>query len=163
MIFKNEGAAAGASLEHVHSQLIATSFIPPRVEAELAAGQKHFEKTGNNAWAEMLDREVADGSRIVATTDRFILHCPFASRLSGQMELSPRVSATGFESTSDNDLKPLAKLLKTALQSLNNVFPDAPSTPTTSTTATSLARPATANGRADIGANADMREVVSCV
>ena len=126
MIFKNEGAAAGASLEHVHSQLIATSFIPPRVEAELAAGQKHFEKTGNNAWAEMLDREVADGSRIVATTDRFILHCPFASRLSGQMELSPRVSATGFESTSDNDLKPLAKLLKTALQSLNNVFPDAP-------------------------------------
>ncbi len=126
MIFKNEGATAGASLEHVHSQLIATSFIPPRIEAELAAGQNHFEKTGNNAWAEMLNREVTDGSRIVATTDRFILHCPFASRFSGQMELSPRASATGFESTSDTDLKSLAKLLKNALRSLNNAFPDAP-------------------------------------
>jgi len=126
MIFKNEGAAAGASLEHVHSQLLATSFIPPRIEAELAAGQKHFEATGNDAWAQLLDRELADGSRIVTTTDRYILNCPFASRFSGQMCLSPRASVSGFESTSDSDLKPLAELLKSALQSLNDVFPDAP-------------------------------------
>jgi galactose-1-phosphate uridylyltransferase len=46
MIFKNEGAAAGASLEHVHSQLLATSFVPVRIEAELEAGQTHFEQTG---------------------------------------------------------------------------------------------------------------------
>jgi UDPglucose--hexose-1-phosphate uridylyltransferase len=126
MIFKNEGAAAGASLEHVHSQLLATSFIPPRIEAELAAGQKHFEATGNDAWAQLLDRELADGSRIVTTTDQYILHCPFASRFSGQMCLSPKASVSGFESTFDTNLKPLAKLLKSALQSLNDVFPDAP-------------------------------------
>ena len=70
MIFKNEGAAAGASLEHVHSQLLATSFVPPRMEAELAAGQKYFEETGNSIRAEMLDQELADGSRIVATPPR---------------------------------------------------------------------------------------------
>lgn len=126
MIFKNEGAAAGASLEHVHSQLLATSFIPPRIEAELAAGQKHFEETGRSLWAETLKRELADGSRIVTTTDQYILHCPFASRFSGQMCLSPRASVSGFESTSDAELKPLAELLKNALQSLHNVFPDAP-------------------------------------
>lgn len=127
MIFKNEGAAAGASLEHVHSQLLATSFIPPRIEAELAAEQKHFEGTGNNAWAQLLDRELADGSRIVAVTDQFILHCPFASRFSGQMCLSPKATtASGFESTSDAALTPLAGLLKNALQSLNTVFSDAP-------------------------------------
>ena len=115
MIFKIEGAAAGASLEHVHSQLLATSFIPPRIEAELAAGQKHFEVTGNSAWAQLLDQELADGSRIVATSDQYILHCPFASRFSGQMCLSPRASVTGFESTSDAELKPLAEILKSAL------------------------------------------------
>ena len=126
MIFKNEGAAAGASLEHVHSQLLATSFIPPRIEAELASGHKHFEATGNNAWAQLLDRELTDGSRIVTKTDQYILHCPFASRFSGQMWLSPKACVPGFESTSDADLKPLAELLKSALQSLNDVFPDAP-------------------------------------
>lgn len=126
MIFKNEGAAAGASLEHVHSQLLATSFIPLRIEAELAAGQKHFEATGNNAWAQLLGRELANESRIVTTTDQYILHCPFASRFSGQICLSPKASVPGFESTSDADLRPLAKLLKSVLQSLNDVFPDAP-------------------------------------
>ena len=126
MIFKNEGSAAGASLEHVHSQLLATSFIPPRIAAELAAGQKHFEESGNNAWAEMLDRELADGSRIVATNDQYILHCPFASRFSGQMVLSPRASMPGFESTSDDDLIAFAELFKRSLQSLNEVFPEAP-------------------------------------
>jgi len=126
MIFKNEGAAAGASLEHVHSQLLATSFIPPRIEAELAAGQKHFESTGDNAWAQLLDRELAEESRVVTTTDQYILHCPFASRFSGQMCLSPKASVPGFESTSDTDLALLAELLKSALQSLDDVFPDAP-------------------------------------
>lgn len=126
MIFKNEGAAAGASLEHVHSQLLATSFIPPRIEAELAAGQKHFEETGDSAWVQLLDQELADGSRIVKTTDQYILHCPFAGRFSGQMCLSPRASVPGFESTSDAELKSIAELLKNALQSLHDVFPDTP-------------------------------------
>lgn len=126
MIFKNEGAAAGASLEHVHSQLLATSFIPPRIEAELVAGQMCFEATGNRAWAQLLDHELADGFRIVTTTDQYILHCPFASRFSGQMCISPRASVHGFESTSDAELKPLAELLKSALQSLHAVFHDAP-------------------------------------
>ena len=125
MIFKNEGAAAGASLEHVHSQLLATSFMPPKIEAELAAGQKHFDQTGNDAWSEMLDRELQDRSRIVVATDEHILHCPFASRLSGQMCLYPEASLPGFESTSNHDLTLLAKLLKTALESLNAVFPEA--------------------------------------
>ena len=126
MIFKNEGIAAGASLEHVHSQLLATSFTPPEIEAKLAAGKKHFDQTEKNAWSEMLARELADGSRIVAVTDQYILHCPFASRFPGQMCLYPTAPLPGFEATSDGDLTLLAKLLKTALKSLNDVFPNAP-------------------------------------
>ncbi|NQV25793.1 MAG: galactose-1-phosphate uridylyltransferase [Rhodopirellula sp.] len=125
MIFKNEGAAAGASLEHVHSQLLATSFIPPRIEAELAAGQRHFEQTRVNVWAEMLHRELAEDTRIVTATGPYILLCPFASRFPGQMCIFPQASVAGFESTSDADLQPLAELLKNALRSLDEVSPDA--------------------------------------
>ena len=35
LVFKNQGPRAGASLAHVHSQLIALPFIPPAVEAEI--------------------------------------------------------------------------------------------------------------------------------
>ena len=38
LIFKNHGVAAGASLEHPHSQLIATPILPELVAEELAGG-----------------------------------------------------------------------------------------------------------------------------
>lgn len=38
-IFKNHGAMAGASIPHLHSQVIATAFVPPRVRHEAAAFQ----------------------------------------------------------------------------------------------------------------------------
>lgn len=36
-IFKNHGLLAGASIPHMHSQVIATPFVPPRVEREAAS------------------------------------------------------------------------------------------------------------------------------
>ena len=36
-LFKNEGERAGASIDHLHSQLIPLPFLPPRIERHLAA------------------------------------------------------------------------------------------------------------------------------
>jgi UDPglucose--hexose-1-phosphate uridylyltransferase len=36
-IFKNHGPMAGASISHLHSQVIGTPFVPPRIEREAAA------------------------------------------------------------------------------------------------------------------------------
>ncbi|HEV7920716.1 MAG TPA: DUF4921 family protein [Thermoanaerobaculia bacterium] len=36
-LFKNHGPLAGASLRHIHSQLLATPFLPPRIAREQAA------------------------------------------------------------------------------------------------------------------------------
>jgi UDPglucose--hexose-1-phosphate uridylyltransferase len=37
IIFRNDGRAAGASLQHAHSQILGTPFVPPRLAAEAAA------------------------------------------------------------------------------------------------------------------------------
>jgi len=37
IIFKNHGRAGGASLQHAHSQILGTPFVPPRLAAEAAA------------------------------------------------------------------------------------------------------------------------------
>jgi UDPglucose--hexose-1-phosphate uridylyltransferase len=42
LIFKNQGRAAGASLQHAHSQLIATPITPKRVREELVGAQEYY-------------------------------------------------------------------------------------------------------------------------
>lgn len=36
-VFKNHGVLAGASIPHLHSQVLATTFVPPRIEREAAS------------------------------------------------------------------------------------------------------------------------------
>mgnify|MGYP003343736917 CR=1 FL=1 len=43
LIFKNHGEAAGASLEHTHSQLIALPVVPKRVREELDGAKRYFD------------------------------------------------------------------------------------------------------------------------
>lgn len=39
-LFKNEGERAGASIDHIHSQLMPLSFIPPRIERQLSGFER---------------------------------------------------------------------------------------------------------------------------
>lgn len=126
MLFKNEGSKAGASLEHVHSQLLATSFIPSKIEAELNAAESHSRQTGGLLWDDIVDRELEDDARLVMVNEHFVLLCPFASRCPGEMVLLPRESSPFFETTSDACLKELAMVLAYAFQKLHGTFPEAP-------------------------------------
>ena len=42
LIFKNQGLAAGASLEHTHSQIIALPIIPKRVAEEIEGAKRYY-------------------------------------------------------------------------------------------------------------------------
>src|SRR6476646_11831493 len=42
LVFKNHGAAAGATLEHPHSQLIALPLVPDFVREEIEGARRHF-------------------------------------------------------------------------------------------------------------------------
>ena len=42
LVFKNHGAAAGATLEHSHSQLIALPIVPDFVREEIDGARQHF-------------------------------------------------------------------------------------------------------------------------
>jgi UDPglucose--hexose-1-phosphate uridylyltransferase len=124
-LFKNEGAGAGASLEHVHSQILATPFVPPVVEEELAAGARFLDEHGCNAWLEMIDRELEVGSRIIGQSDALVTFCPFASRFPAEMWIVPRRECPDFDSATDDELGILATALKDALERLDRSFPNA--------------------------------------
>src|SRR5436309_9428638 len=42
LVFKNQGAAAGATLEHTHSQLIALPIVPDFLRDEIEGARRHF-------------------------------------------------------------------------------------------------------------------------
>src|SRR6266571_3734268 len=54
LVFKNHGEAAGASLEHPHSQLIATPIIPIMVAEELTGSAQYFQMKERCVWCDML-------------------------------------------------------------------------------------------------------------
>ena len=59
MIFKNVGAAAGASLEHTHSQLIVTPIVPINVWEEMTGSLEFYNYRGRCVYCDMIQQELA--------------------------------------------------------------------------------------------------------
>lgn len=110
-VFKNVGAAAGASLRHTHSQLVATSLLPPNLERIERTTSDYFRQTGQCLLCAMLAEEMA-GERIVARSARFVAYCPFASRLPFLVRIAPLVHTDRFEWEGDDALRELAWLVQ---------------------------------------------------
>ena len=77
-IFKNHGADAGASLQHPHSQLIATPVIPSQVRHRLFEALRHYDNAGECMFCHMVEREVEDQTRVVLKSERFVAMEVFA-------------------------------------------------------------------------------------
>ncbi|RME20902.1 MAG: DUF4931 domain-containing protein, partial [Candidatus Zixiibacteriota bacterium] len=80
LIFKNHGEAAGASLEHAHSQLIATPIVPKRVSEEINGARNYYKFKERCIFCDIIRQEISDGDRMIADHDAFIAFAPFASR-----------------------------------------------------------------------------------
>jgi len=122
MIFKNVGAAGGASIEHAHSQLMVTPVIPTLVAEELAACAAFQRTHGRCIFCDLVERERADGARLVADHDGFTVFAPFASRLPWECWILPRRHAADFDLLRDDELGRLAVALHDTLATLESVL-----------------------------------------
>ncbi len=126
LIFKNKGVAGGATLAHAHAQLIGTPWVPVALQEELTGTRQYHSQTNRQIFADLLERELADGRRVVATMERFVVLCPFASRVPCETWIVPRFGGGRFEEVHDADLTEVADLLRTTLRRLDRVMPDLP-------------------------------------
>ena len=81
VIFKNHGRAAGARLDHSHSQLTAYPLIPPALADKLRGAARHLSKTGKCIFCDLIAQEVTDGRRIIRDQDSILAIAPYASRV----------------------------------------------------------------------------------
>ena len=98
-IFRNEGTAAGASIAHCHSQIIATEFLTSQVQRRVERVQKAAAR-GHDLYNDWLNSELSPRTRVVDLSEGLVTICPFAGRVSWQTRFCP------FES-GDHDFREL--------------------------------------------------------
>ena len=112
MIFKNVGAAAGASLEHTHSQLIVTPIVPINVWEEMTGSLEFYNYRGRCVYCDMIQQELATEKRIVLDTPGFVAFCPFASRFPFETWILPKNHSSHYENIQKNGVDELAGVMR---------------------------------------------------
>lgn len=118
-VFKNSGPRAGASLEHVHSQLVAVDFVPPAVAAEFAAAA-----TESDPFATLLADAAAE-RRIVAEADGLVALVPPAPRQPGEMWIVPAAREPHFHAAPPARAAAIADLTRDLVGRLARSLPGA--------------------------------------
>lgn len=118
MLFKNVGAAAGASLEHLHSQLIVTPIVPINVWEEMSGALEFFNYRGRCIYCDMIHQELNTESRVVLDTPNFLSFSPYASRFPFETWIVPKNHSSHFENIHKIEVDELGTVLKTILMKL---------------------------------------------
>ena len=121
-IFHNYGKAAGGSIYHPHSQLMAIPVISPYINSELKGAEQYERERGECVYCAMLEEEKKVKQRIVAENDEFIAFCPFASRRAYEVWVMPKKHSPYFERMTDGDKMAGAEILKEALFRLRKLL-----------------------------------------
>ena len=126
MIFKNHGLAAGASLSHTHSQLIAMPIVPKRVAEELRGAKSYHHYKDRCIFCDILEQEIEDNLRVIEENDDFVSLSPYAPRFPFETWIIPKKHEAFFEKSSNETLLFLARILSSTLKRLNIVLVNPP-------------------------------------
>lgn len=140
LVFKNFGPAAGASMAHTHSQIIATPVIPQNVQDEVEHSKKYFEKHHHCIFCTLVNealtyeatiydrdsgkvvRKIDVGQYVVERGEHFIAIKPFASRYEWEVHILPLVHKSDFLQATQEELDDFAHVLKRTMQRLDAVI-----------------------------------------
>jgi UDPglucose--hexose-1-phosphate uridylyltransferase len=127
-VFKNHGEAAGASLEHPHSQLIATPMVPMMVEQELEGSLRHFRMKKRCIWCDIIRQEMQGKARglgrLILGEGGFVALCPYAPRFPFETWILPESHRSSYEDALGMDAAALARVLREVLRRMNQVLGD---------------------------------------
>jgi UDPglucose--hexose-1-phosphate uridylyltransferase len=122
IIFKNEGLAAGATLEHSHSQLIALPIVPIQVQNELDGARRHYDHKERCIFCDIIRQEVQLGTRVILETARFIAMAPYAPRSPFETWILPKKHLSCYACSTSEDYKDLAGLLQNILRRIDRAL-----------------------------------------
>ncbi len=126
LLFKNHGEAAGASLEHSHSQLIALPILPIYVVEELQGAKQYYIYKERCVFCDGIRQDLESGIRVVAENEDFVTLAPYAPRFPFETWILPKRHESAFENSSSQMFENLAKALKLLLMKADRVLDNPP-------------------------------------
>ncbi|HMK28307.1 MAG TPA: galactose-1-phosphate uridylyltransferase [Terriglobales bacterium] len=122
LIFKNHGEAAGASLEHSHSQLIALPILPKQVAEELEGAKQYYIYKERCVFCDVIRQESESGARVVGENPDFLTIAPYAPRFPFETWILPKRHESSYENSSSSMYENLARSIKTLLNKADLVL-----------------------------------------
>jgi UDPglucose--hexose-1-phosphate uridylyltransferase len=126
LVFKNHGVAAGASLEHSHSQIIALPIVPRRVVEEIEGAKTYFHYKDRCVFCDIIRQELQQKLRLIAENKSFLSVAPFASRFPFETWILPKTHYSSFEQMESSQYEQAAQILSDTLKKMNQVLADPP-------------------------------------
>jgi UDPglucose--hexose-1-phosphate uridylyltransferase len=124
VVFKNHGPLAGTSLDHSHSQIVATPVFLPRLLRRLDVATRYFNDHETCVYDDVLTAELEAGDRIVHENPSFVAFAPFASASAVETWIVPRRHGPSFGGVRDDELTDLADSLVEIARLLFRAFED---------------------------------------
>jgi len=140
LIFKNFGPAAGASIPHTHSQVIAMPVVPQNLQSEVENSHAFYRKHHQCIFCSLIDealtfeatiydrvsgsvrRKINVGQYVVERGRKFIAIKPFASRYEWEVHILPLHHQSDFINIGADDLADLAQVMKRTMARLDMVI-----------------------------------------
>ncbi|MBT7228802.1 DUF4931 domain-containing protein, partial [Candidatus Parcubacteria bacterium] len=111
LIFKNDGGVAGASLQHAHSQIFATKFLPPHLLDKSQRQQAYKLKHGNCVYCDVIAKE-SKSPRLIYKDKNVVAFTPYASMFNYEAWIMPIAHRDNITELTTAEKKSFAKVLK---------------------------------------------------
>jgi UDPglucose--hexose-1-phosphate uridylyltransferase len=121
-VFENRGEAVGVTLHHPHGQVYGYPEIPPVPRRELAAARAHMVRHGTCLVCDVVARERAEATRVVARNRTFLAYVPFAARFPYEVHITAHRHATSLLDLIDPERDDLASLLDVVVRGYDRLF-----------------------------------------
>jgi len=125
-VFKNHGWAAGETVHHAHSQIVATPMIPQLVWNNMQGQAQYREYRDACVYCSIVETEQALDERLIVANDDFVAVSPFASRYPFEVWIIPQRHTASFAYMSAGERLAFAQVLRTILARLAEELDDPP-------------------------------------
>lgn len=126
LIFHNHGKSAGASIYHAHSQIITMPILPPDIYRSINGSFQYYKEHKKSVYADLLEWEQKERSRIVYENKEFIVFCPYVSKYPYEVRIFSKASHARFHEMPDSSDEFFADAMFTALQKMKIVLDKPP-------------------------------------
>lgn len=118
IIFKNHGESAGTSLEHPHSQLIATPVVSSHIRHRLQEAIRFKDETGDCVFCKTMLEELKNGERVILENKYFVTFIPYAAYSPFHIWVFPKRHYSSFAEILEEEKISLAETLKIVLNKI---------------------------------------------